>query len=201
MYTIGNVMNVRGHDVQCTLLDKNGNHVRNFYYDKEEQVIWCHNYPELAKEYGQDLHIRISVHAKTKKQAEELMRTEAMLGRMVDVVRGMVAQLAQLKIKRQEAREAKKVKEVEPKPVYKHEIFTPNGADFVALRNSAYCTDAVSWNIAEGEEYYRVTWVNTLDNETLIVSLVGLGLYYDEVITDVLETKGKKVVDKLNQNH
>ena len=189
MYSIGNVMNVRGHDVQCTLLDKNGNHVRNFYFDKEEQVIWCHNYPELAKEYGQDLHIRISVHAKTKKQAEELMRTEAMLAQMVHVVRGMVAQLAQLKVKRQEAREAKVVKAVEVKPAYKHDIFTSVGSVFAFLRDSEYCTDAANWNIAEGETYYRITLVNTLDNEALIGLLVSLGVDYDEVITEVLDVQ------------
>ena len=190
MYSIGNVMNVRGHDVQCTLLDKNGNHVRNFYFDKEEQVIWCHNYPELAKEYGQDLHIRISVHAKTKKQAEELMRSEAMLAQMVNVVRGMVAQLAQLKVKRQEAREAKQ--ETEPKTapaMHKHEIFTDSAETYKKLKESTFCTDAACWTLSDGSNYYRITLVAAYGEDWIHTGLDLEQLDYDEVITDVLETK------------
>lgn len=189
MYTIGNVMNVRGHAVQCTVFDLEGNHVRTFYFDADTKEIWCHNYYTNVETLGHNKTIGHAVPAKTKKEAEAYFKSEDGFNVMVGIIRAMTETLAKVNQMRKEAREAKNVEAVEPKPVYKHEIFTSIGSVFAFLRDSDDCTDAANWNLAEGEEYYRITLVNTLDHEAMTNTLVNLGVDYDEVITDVLETE------------
>lgn len=193
MYSVGNVMNVKGEPVQCSVFDKEGKHVRRFYFDVETREIWCNNYPTLVKEFGQEDTVRAPIKARTKKEAEAFFCSEEGIKLMAHIIRIMAGELVGLRAtkqaERQEVSEAKKVQEVETKPVYKHEIFTSVGSVFSFLREAKDCTDAANWNIAEGESYYRITLVNTLDNETLVGLLVNLGVDYDEVITDVVKTE------------
>lgn len=193
MYSVGNVMNVKGEPVQCSVFDKEGKHVRRFYFDVETREIWCNNHPTLVKEFGQEETVRAPIKARTKKEAEAFFCSEEGIKLMAHIIRIMVGELVGLRAtrqaERQEASEAKRVQEVETKPVYKHEIFTSVGSVFAFLRDSDDCIDAANWNLAEGEEYYRITLVNTLDHEDMTSTLVNLGVDYDEVITDVLETE------------
>lgn len=194
MYTIGNVMNVRGHAVQCTVFDLEGNHVRTFYFDADTKEIWCHNYYANVEALGHNKTIGHAVPAKTKKEAEAYFKSEEGLDAMVGIIRAMTETLAKVtqmrKAERQKIHEAKQ--ETEPKTtpaMHKHEIFTDSAETYKKLKESTFCTDAACWTLDDGSNYYRITLVAAYGEDWIHTGLDLEHLDYDEVITDVLETK------------